>query len=270
MVRWKVSFTHKRQQHNFKQCVHTQNRTWPSIRHWKINRHPCFKTTYLYVCIVFLSFIPLPFFNWLLAQPPIYVCVCVSRDRLENILSAKTNKCKKQTNKQKLSNSPGSEVLLVFFLQTEKTLVLKWPLTGLEFVQLPGLVATTTQTTQPFPATTGVPDFQSFLNFSRDCSMITEKKKNSWTRGRKIVEGVKWMVCPAGLSNWLVHLWCQRALLGEFNIRKICWFFLQPWSVTEWLSPFGSGSDSTPTTQSHPCPEIVITVYSKTSITRGQ
>ena len=96
---------------------------------------------------------------------------------------------KKKTQTQ--SNSPGSEVLLAFFLQTEETLVLKWPLTGLAFVQLPGLVATTTQTTRPFPATTGVPDFQSFLNFSRDCSMIMEKKKNSWTRGRKIVEGVK-------------------------------------------------------------------------------
>lgn len=155
--------------------------------------------------------------------------------------------------KKNQSNSPGSEVLLAFFLQTEKTLVLKWPLTGLEFVQLPGLVATTTQTTRPFPATTGVPDFQSFLNFSRDCSMITEKKKkNSWTRGRKIVEGVKWMVCPGGLSNWLVHLWCQRALLGEFNIRKIYWFFLHPGSVTEWLSPFGSGQHINHTEPSSP------------------
>ena len=129
-------------------------------------------TTYVHVCVC--------------------VCVCVSRDRLENILSAKTNKRKKKKKTQ--SNSPGSEVLLAFFLQTEKTLVLKWPLTGLAFVQLPGSVATTTQTTRPFPATTGVPDFQSFLNFSRDCSMIMGKK-NSWTRGRKIVEGVKWVVC---------------------------------------------------------------------------
>ena len=114
---------------------------------------------------------PFDFFNWLLAQPLMYmcvcVCVCVSRDRLENILSAKTNKRKKKK-KNNQSNSPRSEVLLAFFLQTEKTLVLKWPLTGLAFVQLPGSVATTTQTTQPFPATTGVPDFQSFLNFSRD------------------------------------------------------------------------------------------------------
>lgn len=132
---------------------------------------------------------PFDFFNWLLAQPLMYMCVCVSRDRLENILSAKTNKRKKKKKKTQ-SNSPGSEVLLAFFLQTEKTLVLKWPLTGLAFVQLPGSVATTTQTTRPFPATTGVPDFQSFLNFSRDCSM-TMGKKYSWTRGRKIVEGVK-------------------------------------------------------------------------------
>lgn len=100
--------------------------------------------------------------------------------------------------KKNQSNSPGSEVLLAFFLQTEKTLVLKWPLTGLEFVQLPGLVATTTQTTRPFPATTGVPDFQSFLNFSRDCSMITEKKKKKQLDKRKKdsrgceVNGVPW------------------------------------------------------------------------------
>lgn len=86
------------------------------------------------------------------------------------------------------------------------------------------------------------PWFSVFLKFQQRLQYDHgKKKKNSWTRGRKIVEGVKWMVCPGGLSNWLVHLWCHRAPLGEFNIRKIYWFFLHPGSVTEWLSPFGSG-----------------------------
>ena len=50
---------------------------------------------------------PFDFFSWLLAQPLVCVSVCVcvyvhacahvSRDRLENILSAKTNKHKNKT-----------------------------------------------------------------------------------------------------------------------------------------------------------------------------
>lgn len=42
---------------------------------------------------------------------------------------------------------------------------------------VPGSMATVAQTTGSCPTTTGVPDFKSFLNFSRDCSMVTEKKK---------------------------------------------------------------------------------------------
>lgn len=65
---------------------------------------------------------------------------------------------------------------------------------------VPSSMATVAQTTGSCPATTGVPDFKSFLNFSRDCSMVTEKKKlaeaqeDCWGCG---VSGVLW-TSPAG------------------------------------------------------------------------
>lgn len=65
---------------------------------------------------------------------------------------------------------------------------------------VPSSMATVAQTTGSWPATTGVPDFKSFLNFSRDCSMVTEKKKlaeaqeDCWGCG---VSGVLW-TSPAG------------------------------------------------------------------------
>ena len=40
-----------------------------------------------------------------------------------------------------------------------------------------------------------------------------KKKKKSWTRRGKIVEGAEWMVCPGGLASWSGHLCiCARGL----------------------------------------------------------
>lgn len=64
---------------------------------------------------------------------------------------------------------------------------------------VPSSMATVAQTTGSCPATTGVPDFKSFLNFSRDCSMVTEKKK-SWQRRRKIAGAVEWVACSGHLQ----------------------------------------------------------------------
>lgn len=83
---------------------------------------------------------------------------------------------------------------------------------------VPSSMATVAQTTGSCPATTGVPDFKSFLNFSRDCSMVMEKKKVGRGAGRLLGLWSEWRALD--ISSWAACFRCQRALLGKPNMTK--------------------------------------------------
>lgn len=75
---------------------------------------------------------------------------------------------------------------------------------------VPGSMATVAQTTGSCPTTTGVPDFKSFLNFSRDCSMVTEKKKLAEA------QEACWGYGVSGV------LWTSPARQRVFGARELC------------------------------------------------